>query len=320
MAKRVTIKTSTAARGSRIDLYLAQGCPELDLTRSRIQELIREGQVRIADAMVKPHHRLSGDETITVVIPDMKALSVGPADIPLQILYEDRDLIVIDKPAGLVVHPAPGNLEGTLVNALLHHCRDLSGIGGVERPGIVHRLDKDTSGVMVAAKNDAAHQSLSRQIKARQVKKIYLAIVRGILQKDSDTIEMPIGRHRLQRKKMIVKTAGGRNATTHFQVEERFEGYTLLSLTLKTGRTHQIRVHLASIHHPVVGDPLYGGKHYRRLEHRGETMPAPRQMLHSRRLGFRHPGTGDYVEFEAPVPEDMAAALRFIGSASEDGG
>ncbi len=320
MAKAVTITPSEEARGKRIDLYLAQGCPELGLTRSRIQDLIREGQVRIAGATIKAHHRLSGHETITVVIPALKTLDVGPADIPLQILYEDHDLIVIDKPAGLVVHPAPGNLEGTLVNALLHHCRDLSGIGGVERPGIVHRLDKDTSGVMVAAKNDAAHQSLSRQIKTRQVKKIYVALVRGVVRKDSDTLEIPIGRHQRQRKKMTVKPAGGRSATTHFQVEERFDGYSLLSVTLRTGRTHQIRVHLASIHHPIVGDPLYGGRHYRLLESRGKKMPVPRQMLHSRLLGFRHPGTADYMEFEAPVPEDMAAALRFIGSASGAGG
>lgn len=319
MTKAVTIKASERDRGKRVDLYLAQGCPELGLTRSRIQHLIREGQIRIGGAATKAHQRLSGNETITVVIPEPKPLHVLPAAIPLNILYEDGDLIVIDKPAGLVVHPAPGNVEGTLVNALLHHCRDLSGIGGVERPGIVHRLDKDTSGVMVAAKNDAAHQSLSRQIKSRKVKKVYMAIVRGTVRKDSGTIEVPIGRHQHHRKKMTVGPARGRTATTDYRVEKRFEGYSFLSLTLKTGRTHQIRVHLASIHHPIVGDPLYGGKHYRIMAHGEKKMMVARQMLHARVLGFHHPGSGNYVEFEAPVPDDMAAALLFLGEADKTG-
>lgn len=319
MSETITIVTNEGARGNRIDLHLAQHCPALSLSRSRIQDLIREGHITIGGAHIKVHHKLTGREVITIVIPERKPLDLLPTVIPLQILYEDQDLIVIDKPAGLVVHPAPGNLEGTLVNALLHHCTDLSGIGGVERPGIVHRLDKFTSGVMVAAKNDNAHRQLSKQIKTRKVKKIYLAIVRGELRQESGTIETPIGRHEQHRKKMTIHAVRGRTATTHYRVKERFQGYSLLRLELKTGRTHQIRVHLSSIHHPIVGDPLYGGKHYKTVESSGKRLTVQRQMLHARRLGFTHPRTNAFMEFKAPTPKDMHKVIHFLRTGSENG-
>jgi 23S rRNA pseudouridine1911/1915/1917 synthase len=306
MSKEMTIQTPPEAQGKRIDLFLAQRGPELELSRSRVQELMADGLITINGERVKASRKLQGTETIRIFIPDVKPLA-------LNILYEDADLVVVDKPASMVVHPAPGNPDRTLVNALLHHCRDLSGIGGVERPGIVHRLDKDTSGVMVAVKTDIAHRSLSRQMKSRSVRKLYLAIVRGAVTRDAGVIEAPIGRHERHRKRMAVQTARGREARTLFEVLERFAGYDLLSLQLKTGRTHQIRVHLAHLGHPIVGDPVYGGRHFGEIGCPDTAkIQVPRQMLHARLLGFRHPRTEAFMEFEAPLPEDLQKVLQFL--------
>ncbi len=313
MSKELTIQIPPEALGKRIDLFLAQFRPALGLSRSRVQELMAEGLITVDGERVKASRKLQGRETIRIVIPDAKPLALRPARIRLNILFEDGDLVVLNKAPGMVVHPAPGNPDGTLVHALLHHCRDLSGIGGVERPGIVHRLDKDTSGVMVAVKTDNAHRSLAAQLKRRSVKKHYLAIVRGTVTRNAGTMEAPIGRHERHRKKMTVHAARGRAALTRFEVVERFSGYTLLSLQLMTGRTHQIRVHLAHHGHPIVGDPVYGGKQFDEMRSPdGEKMPVPRQMLHARRLEFRHPRTGALVGFEAPPPEDFERVLRFL--------
>ncbi len=313
MSKEMTIQTPPEAQGKRIDLFLAQRGPELALSRSRVQELMAGGLITIDGERVKASRKLQGSETIRIFIPDVRPLALQPDPIPLNILYEDADLVVVDKPAGMVVHPAPGNPDRTLVNALLHHCRDLSGIGGVERPGIVHRLDKDTSGVMVAVKTDTAHRSLSRQMKSRSVRKLYLAIVRGAVARDAGVIEAPIGRHERHRKRMAVHTARGREARTLFEVLERFAGYDLLSLQLKTGRTHQIRVHLAHLGHPIVGDPVYGGRHFAEIGGPDAAkIQVPRQMLHARLLGFRHPRTEAFMEFEAPLPEDLQRVLQFL--------
>ncbi|OIP64282.1 MAG: RNA pseudouridine synthase [Nitrospirae bacterium CG_4_9_14_3_um_filter_53_35] len=312
MPRETTILTPVKAKGNRIDLFLAKSRPELGLSRTRIQELIRQGLITIDGKPVKIHQKISGEETVQITIPEIRPLNLLPSDIPFGILYEDADLIVLNKPSGMVVHPAPGNREGTLVNALLYHCKDLSGIGGVERPGIVHRLDKDTSGVMVAVKNDRTHHALAAQIKARKIKKIYAAVVQGEIKKDSDSIVAPIGRHDRFRKKMTVRLIKGREAITFYQVEERFEGYTLVQVRLKTGRTHQIRVHFSHVHHPVAGDPVYGGKHFQKIHHHGREMAVKRQMLHSRLLGFIHPGTGKYMEFEAEIPPDMQEVIGFL--------
>ncbi len=312
MSRTITLQMPEEAGGRRIDLFLASLNLDLDLSRSRIQGLIRSGRITVNDKRVKPNFRLHGQEKVRVVIPEVVPPAILPSPIPLTILYEDPDLIVLDKPPGMVVHPAPGNPEGTLVNALLYHCRDLSGIGGVERPGIVHRLDKDTSGVMMAAKNDRTHRSLSAQIKARTVKKIYIAIVQGKVESNSGVIEAPIGRHENQRKKMTVRARRGRSAVTEYVVRERFERNTLLRLRLRTGRTHQIRVHLAHIHHPVVGDPVYGGKRSQMVQRDGEQREVRRQMLHSHILGFIHPVRKEYMEFTAAVPADMDEILYFL--------
>ncbi len=312
MAQEMTFPIPPEGKGQRIDLFLAQFEATSELSRSRIQELIRSGHILVDDVPVKSHTKLSGGEKILITLPDPRPLDLLPEAIPLDILYEDHDLIVLNKPAGLVVHPGAGNASGTLVNALLHHCRDLSGIGGVERPGIVHRLDRETSGVIVAAKNDAAHRDLSAQLKNRQVRKIYLAVARGVVRDDSGRIEEPIGRHDRHRKKMTVHPARGREALTLYRVKERFEGFTLLSLRLKTGRTHQIRVHLAHLHHPIVGDSVYGGKKPGEIRIGTRRMQVARQMLHAHILGFTHPRTGEYREFTAPVPEDIEAALSFL--------
>jgi len=312
--QEMTFRIPPEGKGKRIDLFLAQYGPTLELSRSRIQDLIHTGHILVNGAAVKSHTKLSGGEIIDITLPEPRPLELLPDDIPLDILYEDHDLIVLNKPAGMVVHPAPGNTGGTLVNALLHHCSDLSGIGGVERPGIVHRLDRETSGVMVAVKNDTAHKSLSVQLKARQVKKIYLAVVRGDVRDDSGKIEEPIGRHDRHRKKMTVHPSRGRTAVTLYQVQERFDGYTLLSLRLKTGRTHQIRVHLSHLHYPIVGDSVYGGKRPGALRMGNREIAVHRQMLHAHILGFTHPTTGEYREFTAPVPPDMEEILRFLGN------
>jgi len=300
---------SRADAGRRLDVFLAVAS---GLTRARVQRLIAGGHVLVAGRQVKPRHRVSAGERVELRIPPATPLLLIPEAIPLDILLEDGDLLVLNKPPGLVVHPGAGRSTGTLVHALLAHCRSLPGIGGVERPGIVHRLDRDTSGVLVVAKTEAAHQSLSRQFKMRVVKKRYLALVHGEVRQDSGRVEAAIGRREHDRKRMGVRERGGREARTVYQVVRRLAGMTLLALDLETGRTHQIRVHLAHIGHPVVGDQLYGGRRERRRA-ASDAAPPARQMLHAWRLGFQHPRSGSWLEFTAPIPADF---LRLAGPIS----
>jgi len=286
----------------RLDIYLSSQ-EELSLTRSRIQKLIDEGLVQVNDVPGKANYKLRKGDKITLMLPPPKELKVEPENILLDIIYEDEDIIVINKRQGMVVHPAHGNYSGTVVNALLAHCQDLSGIGGVMRPGIVHRLDKDTSGLLMIAKNDLAHLGLTEQIKNRAVQKKYLALVYGNLKEEKGTIDAPIGRHPIDRKKMAVVPRTGKPAVTHYQVLQRYGNHTYLEIDLETGRTHQIRVHLAYIGHPVVGDPVYSSKNRFNL---------PGQFLHAYQLTFKHPRTGRTLEFTAPLPEVMQKVLRSL--------
>ncbi|OGD14260.1 RNA pseudouridine synthase [Candidatus Atribacteria bacterium RBG_19FT_COMBO_35_14] len=280
----------------RIDLYLTQ--KEICPSRSQIRNLIAHGKIRVNSTPVKPSYILKNGDVIDLALPEQKELEIKAEAIPLDIIYEDDYLVVVNKPADMIVHPAGKICSGTLVNALLYHCRDsLSGIGGVIRPGIVHRLDKDTSGLIVSAKNDFAHLDLSRQIKDRQVTKKYLALVHGNMKDDSGIIDAPIGRSLKNRKKMAVTEGKSREAITQFQVLKRFSSYTLVEATLLTGRTHQLRVHLAFIGYPIVGDQLYG--------QRKQGLNISRQALHSHILGFVHPSSKKYMEFSAPLPQDM---------------
>ena len=299
MDKRTLTATSEDA-GKRLDAYLAEALPEL--TRSAAARLCQEGQVTAGDKPLAKNARLSGGETITVTLPDPEPLEAVPQDIPLDVVYEDSDVIVVNKPKGLVVHPAPGHPDGTLVNALLHHCGDsLSGVGGALRPGIVHRIDRDTSGLIIAAKNDFAHQKLSAQLQDHTLSRIYRCIVVGNLREDAGTVDAPIGRHPTDRKKMAV-VANGRNAVTHWTVLERFPGFTYVECRLETGRTHQIRVHMASIGHPILGDTVYGPK---------KAVPGLQgQCLHAVGLRFLHPRTGQPVELQCPLPEEFQAQLQ----------
>lgn len=305
----------------RLDQYLALCTPEL--SRSQIKRLIEDEQVLCNGDPVKTGLKLKGGEEITITIPEPAPIEALPESIPLNILYEDPHLIVIDKPAGMVVHPAPGHHSGTLVNALLHHCRDLSGIGGQIRPGIVHRLDRDTSGVMVATKNDAAHQDLAEQFKQHTIQRRYIALVFGQLEDDSGTIDKPIGRHPQHRKKMSGTTRNGREAVTHWKVLRRFDidRLTLVELRLETGRTHQIRVHLSEMNHPVAGDPVYGtGKRCNNLPDtalRKLIQGLGRQFLHARLLGFRHPATGEEMEFRSELPADLRELLDYLNHKHE---
>lgn len=280
--------------GQRADVALAT---LLEITRSNMQRLLTEGRVVRGAKVLKPNYKLKAGEEIIVTMPEPQPLDVQPENIPLDVLFEDEDIIVINKARGMVVHPAAGNYSGTLVNALLYHCKNLSGINGVIRPGIVHRLDKDTSGIMICAKNDMAHLSLSKQIQDKVARRTYLCVVRGNLKTDSGTITTQIGRDKNDRKKMAVVTEGGREAITDYQVLERFGKYTLVECRLHTGRTHQIRVHMEYLGYPLVGDPKYS------------PMKTPfhidGQALHSKTLTFLHPRTGERMEFEAPLPVDL---------------
>ncbi len=293
---------SDEAAGLRLDQFLRRELP--GHSRAFLQKLIEQGDVRVNGQPSKPSHAVRAGDEIDIEIPPPRPLEARPEDIPLDVLFEDSDLIVVNKPAGLVVHPAAGNQEHTLVNALLHHCRGgLAGIGGVERPGIVHRLDKGTSGCLVVAKTDFAHQALVAQFKSRGVKKIYRAVCWGKLERPSGRIDTVIGRSERDRKKMSARVARGRQAVTDYRVLKQFADFALVELHIHTGRTHQIRVHMAHIGHPVVGDATYGHKS-------GIGSPKPkiavaRMMLHAYKLGFTHPRTQEFVEFTAPVPEDM---------------
>jgi 23S rRNA pseudouridine1911/1915/1917 synthase len=289
------------AAGSRLDAWLAGAAPRL--SRARWQALIRDGQVRVDGRRVKASHLVTGAETVTYEIPPPVPAEIVPEPIPLDVLYEDADLIVINKQPGLVVHPAPGHGRGTLVNGLLHHCRDLAGVGGSLRPGIVHRLDKDTSGVLVAAKNEAALLGLARQFKQRSVRKEYLALVLGIPRAETGTVESLVGRSSRDRKRMSASAARGRPAVSHYALAERLRGAALLRVRIETGRTHQIRVHLAHLGHPVLGDRQYGARR------RQEPVAVSRQMLHAERLQLRHPATDRALDLRAPIPGDMEKAL-----------
>lgn len=292
-----------SALQERLDIFLARNS---GIPRSQVQRLIKSGQVLLDGKGAKTSQKVSPGQKVILYLPPSEPLEVLPEPIPLDVLYEDGDLIVVNKPAGMVVHPAAGHRKGTLVNALLYHCPDLSGIGGKERPGIVHRLDRDTSGAIVVAKNEVAHLGLAKQFKARQVKKVYLALVYGEIKGKEGKVTTPIGRHIIERKKMGVRTRKGREAATSYRVLKRLPGFTLLEVSPETGRTHQIRVHLSSIGHPVVGDRVYRGRRGAiSYQLSAISLKAERQLLHAWRLGLRHPRTGEYLEFEAPVPEDL---------------
>ncbi len=294
------LEASAADAGKRFDAYLSK---ELSLSRSFSRQLIEDGDGTVNGRPVKPNYRLCPGDAIVVRLVVQEELKAEPQDIPLDILYEDSHIIVVNKARGMVVHPAAGNPDGTLVNALLFHCKgELSGINGVIRPGIVHRLDKDTSGVMVAAKTDEAHRGLAEQIKAHTAHRTYWALVHGNIVEERGTIDAPIGRHPKDRIKMAVIVKGGREAVTHFRVLKRFGDYTWVECKLETGRTHQIRVHMAYIHHPVVNDPLYGFKK--------DHFPIEGQALHSHCLDLVHPVTGETMHFEAPAPADFMACLQ----------
>lgn len=281
--------------GQRIDRYLSDELE--DRSRSYIQKIMKEGYVKVNQKPVKSNYRLSFGDSVEVTLPEAKEPDIVPENIPLDILYEDQDIIMINKPKQMVVHPAPGHYSGTLVNALMYHCGDeLSGINGCMRPGIVHRIDMDTTGSLVVCKSDKAHQSLSEQLKVHSIRRIYVAIVHGNIKEDSGTVNAPIGRHPTDRKKMSTHCKNGRDAVTHYKVLERFGDYTYIQCELETGRTHQIRVHMASIGHPLVGDEVYGPKKCPFKGLQGQT-------LHARTLGIIHPTTGKYLEVNAPLPE-----------------
>ena len=289
--------------GERLDAFLARTVP--DLTRSAAQRLLEEGNVTLTGRPARKSDRTAPGDSLEVVLPDPEPVEVRPQNIPLDVVYEDGDVIVVNKPVGMVVHPAPGHPDGTLVNALLDHCGDsLSGINGELRPGIVHRIDRDTSGLIIAAKNDKAHLALAAQLQDHTLARVYEAVAVGGFREDSGTVDAPIGRHPADRKKMAVDRKNGRPAVTHWSVLARYPGCTHLECRLETGRTHQIRVHMASIGHPLLGDTVYGNK-----------KPWPGlagQCLHARRLRFLHPSTGQPVELECPLPGWFQAVLRQI--------
>jgi len=305
--------------GKRLDVLVAANLS--GHSRSFIAHLITSGRIKVHEKIIKPGYRVKSGDQVEGSIPPPEPLLFRPEPIPIESLYEDEQMIVINKQPGLVVHPAPGHYSGTLVNALLYHCPTLGGIGGKIRPGIVHRLDKDTSGVLVAAKTDTAHQRLAEQFKSREVQKQYLALVYGDIKEDSGTVTLAIGRHPVDRKKMSTRSRKARGAETRWKVRERFDCATLLELDLKTGRTHQIRVHCAAIGHPVVSDPVYGGRRRLDLPASGKNFPlqikAARQMLHAWRLQFAHPLTAALMFFEAPLPADMLGLLEALRDRSK---
>ncbi len=304
----------------RLDHFLSEQMPEL--SRSQLKRLIDEGKVSLDEGPTRAGTRLKGGEVLVVTIPPAAPSEAQAEDIPLVVLYEDPHLIVIDKPAGLVVHPAAGHASGTLVNALLHHCGDLSGVGGELRPGIVHRLDKETSGVLVAAKDDVAHRHLSAQFKAHSISRRYLALVYGLVPKEAGVVDRPIGRHPSDRKRMSGQARVGRRAVTRWKVLRRYDldRLTLVELTLETGRTHQIRVHFSEMNHPLVGDPVYGGANRSGSLSdawlRSRVRAMGRQFLHARLLGLVHPLSGEYMEFGSPLPQELQALLDHLDAKS----
>ncbi|AOZ91656.1 RNA pseudouridine synthase [Paenibacillus crassostreae] len=288
----------------RIDKYITEVWGE-DVSRSQVQLWINGDHVKVNGNTVKANYKLSVGDQIEVIVPEPTLVEIIAQDIPLEVVYEDQDLIVVNKPRGMVVHPAPGHSSGTLVNALMYHCKDLSGINGELRPGIVHRIDKDTSGLIMAAKNDKSHASLAAQLKEHTVTRRYIALVQGSIGHDQGTVDAPIGRDPLDRKMYTVKEKNSKQAVTHFTVQERLGDYTLLELKLETGRTHQIRVHMKFIGHSLVGDPIYG---------RGKGIKFGGQALHAAVLGFNHPSSGEYLEFNADIPQDLQDLLASLRS------
>jgi 23S rRNA pseudouridine1911/1915/1917 synthase len=304
--REVTYKVDLSGKNTeakkRLDLFLSN--VQKEISRSQVQRLIEQGHVLVNGQPVPAKYKVKPGDSVHLRVPDPTPLDLSAEPIPLKIVFEDECMVVVDKPAGMVVHPAPGHATGTLVHALLHHCQDLSGIGGVERPGIVHRLDKETSGLVLVAKSEVAHWSLSRQFKEREIKKVYLALVRGKVVKDKGVIDLPLGRHKVHRKKMAVRLEGGRSAVTAFEVIDRYAHFSYLRLFPKTGRTHQIRVHVAQMGHPILSDKTYGGK----LD--AKHMKLPRQALHAHQLEIRHPISGETKVFIAPLPEDLDFYLK----------
>lgn len=288
-------------KGERIDKYLT--AVEADWSRTQVQQWIKEDRVLVNGNAVKANYKVQEGDAVSVHVPEPEPLDITAEPMDLDIYYEDQDVLVVNKPRGMVVHPAPGHLTGTLVNGLMAHCDDLSGINGVMRPGIVHRIDKDTSGLLMVAKNDMAHESLVNQLVNKTVTRKYTALVHGVIPHDHGTIDAPIGRDKKDRQSMTVTRENGKHAVTHFEVIERFDDFTVVECQLETGRTHQIRVHMKYIGFPLAGDPKYGPK---------KTVDFNGQVLHAGVLGFDHPRTGEYVEFEAPLPDDMKNLLDKI--------
>jgi 23S rRNA pseudouridine1911/1915/1917 synthase len=312
--RRISFAVVPEQAGLRLDLFLTDR--GIGLSRSQVQRAVEEGRVQVNGQTVRSGRKLKAGDVVAVVLPAARPSGVLPEAIPLKILYEDASLLVVDKPARMVVHPAAGHSSGTLVNALLHHCRDLSGIGGVLRPGIVHRLDKETSGLMVVAKSDHAHRGLAGQFKLHEVRKTYQALVYGEPKTDGGRIETAVGRHPTDRKRMSTQSRRGRSAVTIWRIREHYGVAALLEVDIETGRTHQIRVHLTELGHPVVGDRVYGGAGRIRTvgdpAARARMKALDRQALHAWRLGFAHPVTGEKMQFSAPLPEDMDGLCVFL--------
>ncbi|PED55107.1 RluA family pseudouridine synthase [Bacillus anthracis] len=300
MSEVVQVTVAEEQKSERIDKFVAEINGEW--SRSQVQQWIKDDVVTVNGKSIKVNYKVKENDEITVTIPDPEELDIQAEDMNLEIYYEDADVLVVNKPRGMVVHPAPGHTSGTLVNGLMHHCTDLSGINGVMRPGIVHRIDKDTSGLLMVAKNDMAHESLVNQLVAKTVTRRYKAIVHGVIPHDKGTIDAPIARDKKERQSMTVDE-NGKHAVTHFQVLERFKDFTLVECRLETGRTHQIRVHMKYIGYPLAGDPKYGPK---------KTLDMNGQALHAGILGFDHPRTGEYIQFEAPIPEVFEDALNIL--------
>lgn len=300
MTNEITFHISEQNCNVRIDRFLAEQLP--DISRSYIQKLIKEKQIYVNGQPVKANYKTGTQDKIKIHIPELTEPDIVPENIPLDILYEDHDILIVNKPKGMVVHPAAGHYSGTLVNALMYYCKDdLSGINGVMRPGIVHRIDMDTTGSLLVCKNDIAHQKMADQLKEHHIKRIYHAIVHGVIKEDEGTVDGPIGRHPIDRKKMSINYKNGKTAVTHYRVLQRFSNYTYVECQLETGRTHQIRVHMASIHHPLLGDSVYGpAKCPFKLQ--GQT-------LHAKVLGIQHPVTGEYLEIDAPLPQYFSDLL-----------
>ena len=298
---QISLQADETYMDERLDKFLSAMLP--DQSRSYLQKIIKYGNVLVNGEPKKSSYRLEDGDEVTADLPELKSPDIEPENIPLDILYEDDSILMVNKPKGMVVHPSAGHYTGTLVNAVLWHCQgQLSGINGVSRPGIVHRIDKDTTGVLVVCKNDAAHNAVAAQLKEHSITRKYRAIVHGVIKEDEGTVDAPIGRHPTERKKMASGVKNGKRAVTHYRVLERFQGYTYVECQLETGRTHQIRVHMASIHHPLLGDTVYGpAKDSHHLE--GQT-------LHAMVLGLIHPVTGEYLEVEAPLPEYFENLLK----------